>query len=141
MLQEIWNIRNMVGNVDNVYIDMANTEFIKDVKEDFGDNTNWQYIHDTLIKYRKMKTARIEDVMRVIPVSFSQDGASMLVHVKNLLDHEDNLIAINPKYIQLITALKGAVSVEYKLDKSESPLNDLTDAFRLAARYFRLEKG
>jgi hypothetical protein len=36
MLQEIWNIRNMVGSVDNVYIDMANTEFIKDVKEDFG---------------------------------------------------------------------------------------------------------
>jgi hypothetical protein len=44
-----------------------------------------------------------------------------LVHVKNLL--EDHIIAINPKYTQLITALKGAVSVEYKLDKSESPFN------------------
>jgi hypothetical protein len=140
MLTEIWNIRNMVGSLDNVYIDMANTEFIKEVKEDFGDNTNWQYIHDTLNKYKKMKSARIEDVMRVIPVSFSQDGASMLVHVKNLLDHEDNLVAINEKYTQLIAALKGAVSIEYKLDKSESPLHDLTDAFKLACKYFKLEK-
>jgi hypothetical protein len=140
MLQEIWNIRNMVGSLDNVYIDMANTEFVKDVKEDMGDNTDWQYIHETLLKYKKMKSARVEDVMKVVPVSFREDGASMLVHVKNLLDHEDGLIAINPKYIQLITALKGAVSVEYKIVKSESPLNDLTDAFRLACRYFHLEK-
>jgi hypothetical protein len=46
-----------------------------------------------------------------------------LVHVKNLLEHEDHIIAINPKYTQLITVLKGAISVEYKLDKSESPFN------------------
>jgi hypothetical protein len=141
MLQEIWNIRNMVGSLDNVYCDMANTEFIKDLKEDFGDNTNWHYIHETLLKYRKMKTARVEDVMRVVPVSFAQDGASMLVHVKNILDHEDSIIAISPKYIELISALKGAVSVEYKLSKTESVFSDLTDAFRLACKYFRLEKG
>jgi hypothetical protein len=140
MLQEVWNIRNMVGTIDNVYSDMANPEFIKDLKEDFGDSTNWDYIHDTLNKYRHSQS-RIEDSgMKVIPVSFSQEGASMLVHVKNLLEHEPNLVAINPKFIQLITALKGAVSVEYKLDKKESPLNDLTDAFRLACKYGRLEK-
>ena len=79
-------------------------------------------------------------MMKVIPVSFTKEGASMLVHVKNLLESENNIIAINPKYIHLITALKGAVSVDYKLDKSESPLNDLTDAFRLACKYFQLEK-
>jgi hypothetical protein len=141
MLQEIWNIRNMVGSLDNVYIDMANTEFVKDVKADMGDSTDWQYIHDTLLKYKKMKSARVESVMKVVPVSFREEGASMLVHVKNLLDHEDGLIAINEKYTPLIVALKGAVSVEYKLSKSESPLNDLTDAFRLACKYFHLEKG
>jgi hypothetical protein len=139
MVQEVWNIRNMVGSLDNVYIDSSNVEYIEAIKQDFGDNTNWHYIHETLAKYKKMNS-RVETVMKVIPVSFSQEGASMLVHVKNLLEHEDNLVAINPKYTQLITALKGAVSVEYKLDKSESPLNDLTDAFRLATKYFRLEK-
>lgn len=129
----------MVGSINNVYVDMANTEFIEAIKQDFGDNTNWEYIHETLNKYRRSRS-RIEDVMTVVPVSFREEGASMLVRVKNLLDHEDGLIAINPKYIQLVTALKGAVSVEYRLDKKESPMHDLTDAFRLAAKYFRLEK-
>jgi hypothetical protein len=64
----------------------------------------------------------------------------MLVHCKKLLDHEDGLVAINPKYTQLITALKGAVSVEYNLDKKESPIHDLLDAFRLACKYWKLEK-
>jgi hypothetical protein len=95
-----------------VYIDQANVEFIEAVK---------QVAHNTLVRYKELHS-RVEQVMKVIPVSFDQEGASMLVHVKNLLEHEDR-IAINPKYTQLITALKGAVSVEYKLDKSESPFN------------------
>jgi hypothetical protein len=78
--------------------------------------------------------------MKVIPVSFSVDGPSMLVHVKNLLDHEDGLVSIPSNYTELIAALKGAVSIEYKLDKSESPGHDLIDAFRLAAKYFTLER-
>jgi hypothetical protein len=139
MLQEIWNVRNLVGSLDNVYIDAVNVEFIEAVKQDFNENTNWQYIHDTLAKYKKMNL-RVETVMKVVPVSFGQEGPSMLVHVKNLLDHEDGLLSINPKYEELISALKGAVSVEYKLDKSESVFSDLTDAFRLAAKYFKLEK-
>jgi hypothetical protein len=107
--------------------------------QDFGDNTNWHYIHEALTKYKKLNS-RIESIMRVVPVSFEQEGASMLVHVKNLFDHEDNLIAINPKYEGLISALKGAVSTEYKLNKQESVFSDLTDAFSLAAKYFKLEK-
>jgi hypothetical protein len=64
----------------------------------------------------------------------------MLVHCKNLLEHEDSLIAINPQFSDLITALRGVVAKDYKLDKNESPLNDLTDSFRLACKFFRLEK-
>jgi hypothetical protein len=105
-----------------VYIDRANVEFIEAVKQDFGDNTNRQRTHNTLKSYKELHS-RVEQVMKVIPVSFDQEGASILVHVKNLLEHEDHIIAINPKYTQLITVLKGAVSVEYKLDKSESPFN------------------
>ena len=86
-----------------------------------------------------MGSARVEEIMRVIPVSFSQEGPRMLSHCKNLLEHEDNLIAINPKYEKLITALKGAVSVDYKLDKKESPFSDLMDAFRSAMKYFTLD--
>jgi hypothetical protein len=33
---------------------------------------------------------RVETAMKVIPVSFGQEGESMLVHCENLLEHEDN---------------------------------------------------
>ena len=54
--------------------------------------------------------------MKVVPVSFGQEGAAMLSHCKNLLEHEDSLVAINPKFDKLITALRGAVAKEYKLE-------------------------
>ena len=53
----------------------------------------------------------------------------MSSHSKRLLDDSRGLIAINPKFSKLITALRGAVFNEYKLDKEESPHNDLTDCF------------
>jgi hypothetical protein len=65
---------------------------------------------------------RIEDSsMKVIPTSFSQEGASMLTHCKNLLEHEESIIAINPKYEELIISLRGAKAQEYKLNKTETP--------------------
>jgi hypothetical protein len=138
MVQEVWNIRNLVGGEDslnNVYIDQANTEFIEAVKQDFNENSDWQYVHDTMLEYG----SRVDKIMKVVPTSFSKEGASMLTHVKNLLEHEDGIVAINPKYTELVAALKGAQSIDYKLDKTESPMHDLTDAYRLACKYFKLE--
>ncbi len=139
MVQKVWDIKNMVGNLSNVYCDSVNVEYVGAIKEELGENSNWQYIRDKIAHCRKNKL-RIENYMKVIPVSFGQEGPSMLVHCRNLLDHEDNLIAINPKWEKLITALKGAVATEYRLEKSESPFNDLTDAFRLAAKFFTIER-
>jgi hypothetical protein len=140
MVQKIWEIKTMVGELSNVYIDQANVEYIEAVKQELGDNSNWDYIHETLAKYKKMRTVRVEDVMKVIPVSFGQSGAEMLSHCKNILENEDSLIAINPKYEDLITSLRGATATEYKLNKTETPFADLMDAFRLALKFWRLEK-
>ncbi len=78
--------------------------------------------------------------MKIIPCAFGSDGPSMLAHLSNLLDSPDNLIAIPPQFTKLITALKGATSVEYRLLKEDSPYNDLTDAMRLACKFFTLER-
>jgi hypothetical protein len=140
MVQKIWEIKTMVGEVSNVYIDQANVEYIEAVKQEIGDDTNWQRIHDTLKRYRDMNL-RIEDSsMKVIPVSFGQEGPSMLTHCKNLLENEDSIISISPKYEELITSLRGAIAQEYKLNKTETPFSDLMDASRLACKYFKLEK-
>jgi hypothetical protein len=58
-------------------------------KQDFGENSVWHYIPDTIKRYIQIRL-RVETAMKVIPVSFGQEGASMLVHCENLLEHEDN---------------------------------------------------
>jgi hypothetical protein len=42
MVQKIWEIKTLVGELSNVYIDMANVEYIEAVKQELGDDTNWQ---------------------------------------------------------------------------------------------------
>jgi hypothetical protein len=64
----------------------------------------------------------------------------MLAHCKNLLEHEDNLVAINPKWGKLVTALRSCSAQEYKMDK-EQPHSDIMDAYRLAMKFFSLNKG
>ncbi|MFY9566982.1 MAG: hypothetical protein WAQ29_11560, partial [Nitrososphaeraceae archaeon] len=53
-------------------------------KQDFGENSNWQYIPDTIKRYIQMRL-RVETAMKVIPVSFGQEGASAL-----LVNHDDD---------------------------------------------------
>jgi hypothetical protein len=139
MVHKIWEIRNMVGDLSNVYIDTANVEFIEAIKQELGENPNWQYSHEK-IAWAKKKRLNISNYMQTVPVSFAQEGASMLSHCKNLLENDDSLVAINSKWDKLISGLKGAIAQEYKLNKTETPFSDLVDAFRLACKFFQLKR-
>ena len=57
MVHKIWEIRNMVGDLSNVYIDMANVEFIEAIKQELGENPNWQYIHEKIAWAKKNRLA------------------------------------------------------------------------------------
>ena len=139
MVQKIWEIRNLVGTLTNTLIDSANVEFIEAVKMEMGEDSNWQRIHDK-ISWCKKLGLNICDYMQVVPVSFAQEGASMLAHCKNLLEHEDNLVAINPKWEKLVTALRSCSAQEYKMDKDLSSFSDIMDAYRLSMKFFLLNK-
>jgi hypothetical protein len=88
-----------------------------------GEDSNWHHIHEKIAHCRK-EGFDISKYMRVVPVSFAQEGPSMLTRCKNHLEHEENLIAIHPQFGKLVAALRGVVAKEYKLDKQESPYND-----------------
>jgi hypothetical protein len=79
--------------------------------------------------------------MFVIPVPFSIEGAQMFQHCKSLLENENNIVAIHPKFNKLITSLRTAVANEYKLDKEVTSFDDILDAFRLSMIFYRLRKG
>lgn len=85
--------------------------------------------------------AILRDQMFIVPLPFSIEGAQMLQHCKSLLENENNIVAIHPKFTKLITSLRTAVANEYKLDKEATSFDDLMDAFRLAMIFYRLKKG
>jgi hypothetical protein len=65
----------------------------------------------------------------------------MASHCKRLSDDSRGLIAINLKFSKLITALRGAVFNEYKLDKEESVHDDLIDTFLMLCTFFKFKSS
>jgi hypothetical protein len=110
------------------------------LKDEIGENSNWEYIREKIVYCKKNKLRLENGYMKIIPVSFGQMGPAMIAHCQALLDNDESLVVINPKFQDLIIGLKGVVSLEGRLIKEESPNHDLVDAFRLAARYFTLQK-
>jgi hypothetical protein len=140
MVYKLLEIKTMVGNLSNVFIDSSNTAYVEAAKQELGEDSNWENIHKKIL-WAKTNRLNIADQMVVVPVSFSQGGgATMLSHAKNILESEDPIIAINEKWQDLIVGLRGAISTNYKLNKSETPFPDLIDSFMLACKFFTLEK-
>jgi hypothetical protein len=79
--------------------------------------------------------------MTVVPVPFSTEGKNMIMHTKELLEFETPLIAINPQFDKLVTALRTAISTDDgKLDKEQTSYHNVLDAFRLALKGIKLVK-
>jgi hypothetical protein len=74
--------------------DAATPEFITTLKELVGETTRWEYIHDKML-YCKKHNLDLARYINVIPVPFSTSAKDMLIHTKELLEHERPLVAIN----------------------------------------------
>ena len=72
-----------------------------------------------------------------LQVPFSTEHKEMLGNVKkNFVEH--HIVAIDPHFEKLITALRTAEENEGNLDKEGTVHDDLFDAFRLSLKYYRL---
>lgn len=80
-------------------------------------------------KYNREEMNRLDNSMKVIPVSFSQEHKQMLQHTKIIL--EKGVVAIHPKFDKLITALRTAVEQDGSLDKEATSYPDIMDAFKI----------
>ena len=79
--------------------------------------------------------------MTIIILINTENINFMSSHSKKILDDSRGLIAINERFDKLITALKGAIFTEWKLDKEESPHNDLTDCFLMLCKFFNFKSN
>lgn len=123
-----------------IYVDAANPEFINTLKREVGETTRWDYIQERQ-QYCKKHNLDLARYMTVIPVPFAIAGKDMIMHTKELLEHERPLIAIHPKFEKLITSLRTATSDDLgKLDKEQTSYHNVLDAFRLALKGINLVK-
>ena len=72
--------------------------------------------------------------MFVIPVPFSKEHKAMLTHCKELLEYQNGMVAIHPRFNKLVTSLRTAVeNGEGMLDKEATS----HDAFRLSLIFWQ----
>jgi hypothetical protein len=68
----------------------------------------------------------------------------MLAHLKRIIEDTDSngtaIVAIHPKFQELVTALRTSTAIELNLDKSNTVNDDTLDAARLALSYFRFKR-
>lgn len=95
--------------------------------------------------YARRYNLPVEDQLGlVVPVPFQIEGARMLQNCKWLIEETDidgsSLVAIHPCFSKLLTSLRTAVAMEYKLRKEETSFHDILDAFRLALTFYHRVK-
>ena len=91
--------------------------------------------------YCKKNHTDINQYMKVVPVPFSTEGKSMLIHTKELLEFERPIVAISPKFDKLLTSLRTCLSDDLgKVDKDATSYDNVLDAFRLSLQMFRLKE-
>jgi hypothetical protein len=116
--------------IQKVYIDAANPSFIRSLKLAIGDREDYE---NQIAYYKNMKW-NWHNRMTVIPVSFNVEHKEMLGHAKMML--EKGIVAINPAFDKLITALRTAVAEAHSLDKDVTSYDDILDAYQLALKNY-----
>ena len=123
MLSNTWDLI-VKFTVQKIYIDGANPSFIKSLKLQWGERSDYENVPKEQRQF-----------MRVEPVNFNQEHKEMLGHCKMLL--ERGYFAINPAFDKLITSLRTAVAEENILDKESTSYADIFDAYRLALKDYK----
>jgi hypothetical protein len=144
MIERILRYRQSYGNVQNIAVDATSRmEFAMSLKTRLGEENDWPRIHKKMLDY-KSKGWDIAKSMQVVPILFNTESKSyMSSHARRIVEDPRGLIAIDPKFSELIIALRSAVFDDRgQLDKEMSPHNDLLDAFMEFCTFFHFkEKG
>jgi len=119
-----------------IFVDGANPEFIRSLKKQVGDNPNYEEEIDRIKK--NFPGCDWSQNMLVVPVHFSKEHKQMLAHTKKLMEYNEGMAAINPRFDKLVTSLRTTVDKgEGNLDKEATSYDNVLDAFRLALKFYQ----
>ncbi|MFZ0556127.1 MAG: hypothetical protein WAM26_12615 [Nitrososphaeraceae archaeon] len=126
-------------NSCRIFVDAANPSFISTLKQAVNEDSD--YVKQ--IAYYKKNFPSVYDLqflqqnMFVIPVPFSKEHKALLAHCKELLEYQNGMVAIHPKFTKLITSLRTAVEKgDGSLDKEATSFDDCFDSFRLSLMFW-----
>jgi hypothetical protein len=140
MLNEVSDLYQSYTNIKNIFVDASSPELISSLKREVAnERDNWTWVQEKMA-YCKKHHLDLNRHMKVVPVPFSSEGKNMIIHTKGLLEFEEPIIAINPKFEKLTTALRTAISDDLgKLDKEATSCDNVLVAFRLSLQLFKLK--
>jgi len=119
-------------DIDTVYVDAANPEFIRSLKIMLEDEP---IKYEDTVRIANSRGHKLEDIMKVVPVNFRVEDKALLQHAKALIEAGE--IAIHPDFNDLLNDLRIAQEINGGLDKRQGNRLDLVDSFRLACRFLR----
>jgi hypothetical protein len=125
-------------NSCKIFVDAANPSFISTLERAVNEGPNYCRLHTTNITILKYTIcSSYNRTCLSIPVPFSKEHKNMLAHAKELLEYQNGMVAIHPRFNKLITALRPAVeNGESILDKDATSHDDLFDVFRLSLQFW-----
>jgi len=138
-ISKIFQLIKRYGNILNIDVDASNPELIASLKKKIGERYDPQYISEKQQYCKKYPSADICRMMVVVPYSFNTESKSiMTAHSKRMLDDPKRIVAINPRFNELIVGLRGAIFDDKgHLDKGSSPNDDIIDAFQILCQFIR----
>jgi len=129
-------------NIMNIAVDATSRqEFAMSLKARLGEPSDWRHIHKKMTEY-KARRWDLAKAMTVVPVLFNVETKGVMAsHARQLLEDPRQLLAIDPRFNDLILFLRSAVFDDRgQLDKEMTPHNDIGDAFLMLMQFFRLKK-
>jgi hypothetical protein len=69
MIDRIWDLGHIKCHATKIMVDAANPEIIEALKREFGESTDWNYIHERIAFCKKFSTY-VENIMKIVPVPF-----------------------------------------------------------------------
>jgi hypothetical protein len=138
MINRILVYRAKYGNILKIAYDATNRmEFGSTLKQKIDEPYDIRYIEEKLA-YAKKNRINIADLMHIVPIIFSVESKGrMMEQARRFLEDPRHYLAINERFVSLITGLRSAVFDDKgQLDKGLSPHNDLIDAFLMLCQFF-----
>jgi terminase large subunit-like protein len=143
MMERILQYYKEYKNIKNIAIDATSRQpFVSELKRRIGEYPyDWLSVHKKMQEY-KSKKWDLNKAMVVVPVLFNMESkAIMTAHARQMIEDPRVLLAIDPKFKELLIALRAAIFDERgQLDKANTPHDDTADAFMMAMQLFQIRR-